>query len=1159
MSIIKDKLINDKDYLINILLNLYKGNGYFPKLAVEENNRNDILIYSTKEAPKPLFILRVRNDKNSLAKEEVLKEYIDLESIAKEKEEKYNCKSYILISLNGYSFNTAELKYLNIRLEDFNYISSLSNSYKREQEGVIQRVELHAHNQHTYAELLSLLDKHHKAAVIQATGTGKTYIIMKFIEENRNKNIMIVEPSNYISEQIKNSYFCDLSNVKFVNYQKLHRVNIDELESLKLDAVFFDEMHRLGAKEWVKGYGNIIKLKKVPMIIGLSATPVRTLDNFRDMKEEIFDNISTEELSLTDAIVRDILPMPTYVSALFTLDDEFEIKKDEIIHSFNTNNEKDNMILTLENIRINWKNTYGVEKLLQKHIVLDDENLNSNLRFIIFCENFEHLKKMKSHVEGWFSNSFKNKKINSNVVTSHVKDKDIQLNNFTNNSNGNSINLLFTIDMLNEGVHISNINGVVLLRKTTSNIIYKQQIGRALEVNNYSPVVFDFVNNFNNIKTFEFKSELKESIEKNNNYKEEFNLPELNEDFLLKVHDYILPVLDIFEKIDLELKNCWDYRYNQLLDYKEENGDCNVQKGYEKNPTLAMWVSKQRSLYKNQNLSMGKIKLLDDVGFAWDPIDEAWFNNYKQLEMYLEKNGHCNILKRCKENPKLGMWVSNQRYSNNMKKLAKKKIELLNKLGFDWNPIETAWFKSYHELQEYKVRNGNCNVTHECKENPSLGKWITNQRKAYKKGKLTKKKIDLLNSLDFDFEPLETYWFNRYDELIVYKGKNGNCEVPKGNNQNSILGSWVASQRKAYKEKNLSKKKIELLNKIDFSWYPLEESWDKSYKELISYKNENGDCNVPYNYKKNPTLYTWVTTQRKAYNELKVSNERVELLNKIGFDWSILKEIWHKNYNELKMYKEKNGHCNISSNYKENPSLAGWIIKQRMYYNKKKLSEEKIELLNMLEFDWDPLETAWYKNYNELKQYTIENGTCNIPKDYKGSNSLNLWIKTQRGLFKKRKMSNEKIKMLNDLGFIWDPLETTWRNNYNNLKAYIQENGSCDIPRNCKQNPVLGTWVTSQRANYKKGKLPNEKIELLNNINFDWAPHETIWYKSYNELKMYNELHGCLNIPSNYKGNISLGKWINTQRMTYKNGKLSKEKIDLLNELGFIWSPRQEY
>lgn len=54
--------------------------------------------------------------------------------------------------------------------------------------------------------------------------------------------------------------------------------------------------------------------------------------------------------------------------------------------------------------------------------------------------------------------------------------------------------------MLNEGIHVDDVDGVILLRPTVSPIIYLQQIGRALSAGSEkTPVIFDLVNNFDSL------------------------------------------------------------------------------------------------------------------------------------------------------------------------------------------------------------------------------------------------------------------------------------------------------------------------------------------------------------------------------------------------------------------------------------------------------------------------------------------------------------------------------------------------------------------------------------------------------------------------------------------------------------------------------------
>ena len=73
---------------------------------------------------------------------------------------------------------------------------------------------------------------------------------------------------------------------------------------------------------------------------------------------------------------------------------------------------------------------------------------------------------------------------------------DEQLNKFQNNS---GLNIIFAVNILNEGVHLSGVDCVIFLRKTSSNILYNQQLGRVIADYSNEPIVFDLVNNIDNL------------------------------------------------------------------------------------------------------------------------------------------------------------------------------------------------------------------------------------------------------------------------------------------------------------------------------------------------------------------------------------------------------------------------------------------------------------------------------------------------------------------------------------------------------------------------------------------------------------------------------------------------------------------------------------
>ena len=147
----------------------------------------------------------------------------------------------------------------------------------------------------------------------------------------------------------------------------------------------------------------------------------------------------------------------------------------------------------------------------------------------------------------------------------------------------------------------------------------------------------------------------------------------------------------------------WNNHYNNLVEYKKENGNCYVYRS-DGDATLAGWVHvqrKERRLYdqgKHSQMTEERIKLLDAIGFDWNPSqsggvtkmrqadrDKLWHDTFEMLCDYKKEHGHCNPKKGY---PKLGAWTSRQRqlYAKNKSgeetTLTDEKIAKLESIGF---------------------------------------------------------------------------------------------------------------------------------------------------------------------------------------------------------------------------------------------------------------------------------------------------------------------------------------------------------------------------------------------------------------------------------------------------------------------------------------------
>ncbi len=128
-------------------------------------------------------------------------------------------------------------------------------------------------------------------------------------------------------------------------------------------------------------------------------------------------------------------------------------------------------------------------------------------------------------------------------------------------------------------------------------------------------------------------------------------------------------------------------------------------------------------------------------------------------------------------------------------------------------------------------------------------------------------------------------WEKRFGELVAYKERYGDCNVPQQWSENTKLGTWVANQRSTKKSGQLSRDRVQRFEEIGFDWEPFDAFWKERFKELVAYKERCGDCNVPHRWSENTKLGTWVANQRSAKKSGRPSRDRVRRLEQIGFIW----------------------------------------------------------------------------------------------------------------------------------------------------------------------------------------------------------------------------------------------------------------------------------
>ena len=788
-------------------------------------------------------------------------------------------------------------------------------------------IELYEHNKIAYEKTLKMLEERNKCCVIHPTGTGKSYIALKWLNENKDKKSLIVTSSLSIISQFERimienglSLEKDFPNLKLITYSSLMKDPYKDC-----DCIVLDEFHRAGAEKWGDGANTLMDLNKDAKVLGLSATPVRYLDSKRNMADELFDGNVSSHITLPAAIAEGILPPPTYINAIYSFEEDLE-RIENRINSKTDEEEKKELEKELENARRRVEQSENLPELFEKYMTKKDG------KYLIFCRDIDHLEKMKDECKEWF------KGINEDIDVSYVHSEENQdLNKYTlekfHYAKEKNLKLLFSVGMLNEGMHIEGIDGVIMLRPTSSPILYMQQLGRALTTGDKkNPLVFDIVNNIKCIEDIEnLKDAVIKIMQKKNKSKEEIERMVRN----FKIIDDYKEIRQLIKELDIKTVFGWDENYEKLKKFYEENGRFPTQA-----EECGTWLNTQRRYAKKGKLSEERIKKLEEIDKDWNKsleeiFDEKWEKNYEKLKKFYEENGRFP-----KRDEECGNWLDTQRQSVREGKLSEERIKKLEEIDKDWNKsLEERCEENYEKLKKFYEENGRFPTQAE-----ECGTWLNNQRQSAKKGKLSEERIKKLEEIDKDWnKSLEERCEENYEKLKKFYEENGRFPT-----QAEECGTWLNNQRQSAKKGKLSEERIKKLEEIDKDWNKSKEEinsekWEENYEKVKKFYEENGKLPT-----RDEECGNWLDTQRQSVRKGKLSEERIKKLEEMDKDWNkSLEKRWEENYEKLKKFYEENGRFPTQAE-----ECGTWLNAQRQSFKNGKLSEERIKKLEDIDKNW---------------------------------------------------------------------------------------------------------------------------------------------------------------------------------------------------------------
>ena len=337
-----------------------------------------------------------------------------------------------------------------------------------------------------------------RALLISATGTGKTYASAFAMRELRFKRVLFLVHRGQLARQTKKSYekvFAKSVSMGLVGagyheynadyvFATVQTLNRDEhlLQYAEdtFDCIILDEAHHVPAGTYQK----IMKHFTPKLWLGMTATPDKRDDNVEGRNVyEIFNYQIAYEIRLQQAMEENLLCPFHYfgITDLSIIDDEASGRDFSML----TSNERVKHI-------IEQADYYGysgdkIKGLIFCSSIRETEELSAKFNQAINPVTGQHFRTIAlngSASEQERQNAFERLAMNEGEATIDTQPLDY----------------IFSVEILNEGVDIVEVNQVIMLRPTQSPIVFIQQLGRGLRKANGKEyvVILDFIGNYNN-------------------------------------------------------------------------------------------------------------------------------------------------------------------------------------------------------------------------------------------------------------------------------------------------------------------------------------------------------------------------------------------------------------------------------------------------------------------------------------------------------------------------------------------------------------------------------------------------------------------------------------------------------------------------------------
>jgi superfamily II DNA or RNA helicase len=267
----------------------------------------------------------------------------------------------------------------------------------------------------------------------------------------------------------------------------------------------------------------------------------------------------------------------------------------------------------------------------------------------------------------------------------------------------------------------------------------------------------------------------------------------------------------------------WAHYYPLVVAYHAEHGHLRIPSDPAR-AGLRSWLTRQRRLHAVGKLAPERVTALQRLGIVWEVGEHQWetrYAEYKRLHQQQQQGDKATA------SQSLTAWCSRQRALHRDGTLPPARKQLLDEVGFDWDPVQTEWDTAIAHLRTYRRQHGDLLVPQHliCDDGYQLGAWVSNRRSEMRSGQLrlsAARKAEL-DQLGMVWDAYEFRWQEGLTAARAFHAEHGHLRVPQdlvyGDNTHR-LGNWISNRRADHRRGNLAPERKAELDRLGMDWDP---------------------------------------------------------------------------------------------------------------------------------------------------------------------------------------------------------------------------------------------------------------------------------------------------------------------------------------------------